>query len=557
MEEFKKKKKIVTAFGIFLIFMFVCTIISKGVYTSGLPQIETRVPESTSILHSVLAEGSVRQGKETAVNILNGLRVEEIFVHEGENVNVGDALLSVDMQDLKGQIREMERSLSKLEMQIKNLQTNEENEKQKKNTEIQRAKEDYQNVCEETDRNLAQAEEMLRQAREALKEHEKNPVSVTSEEERKKKEETYKEWMKKKQQLEEALAKAEKEKEEAQLVWEEVYQQLEKAKEQGESQESIEILKKQLDEADAMLKEKIKNEEIAAEALNKHKENPVEKPDYSEEDAKKAAWEAKKQQLQEEVKNKEKIQEEAGYEKESGLKKSQRILEDAMQPVNADSTLSIYQLDYQEQEETLKKYNEILKAEGKICADKEGMITLLNVQIGERTTDSPIIKIADTDCELLFRTTISEEQKKYINKGDAAKINWMNGGSEKGIIDYLSENHLAAGTYDITVILPKGAANIGQSGTLSVSYRSKNYPVCIPTDAVYTDGNQRKFVFVLSKKDGILGEELAARKVYVTILEQNNNYTAIEEGIIDGNTEVIVSATKELKDGSIVRYMEW
>ena len=51
-------------------------------------------------------------------------------------------------------------------------------------------------------------------------------------------------------------------------------------------------------------------------------------------------------------------------------------------------------------------------------------------------------------------------------------------------------------------------------------------------------------------------EELAAEKVYVRVLDQNDSYAAIEEGALDADAEVIVSETAELNEWDIVRYKE-
>ena len=86
MELWKKQKKIGAAFCIFLSLMFLCTLISRAVYASKLPQITTRKPERTSLIHRVEAEGLVQQGREYAVNTLSGLRCSTVHAHVGDRV---------------------------------------------------------------------------------------------------------------------------------------------------------------------------------------------------------------------------------------------------------------------------------------------------------------------------------------------------------------------------------------------------------------------------------------------------------------------------------------
>ena len=40
------------------------------------------------------------------------------------------------------------------------------------------------------------------------------------------------------------------------------------------------------------------------------------------------------------------------------------------------------------------------------------------------------------------------------------------------------------------------------------------------------------------------------------MLDQNDSYAAIEEGVIDQETELIVHSTEELEDRAVVRYKE-
>jgi len=97
---------------------------------------------------------------------------------------------------------------------------------------------------------------------------------------------------------------------------------------------------------------------------------------------------------------------------------------------------------------------------------------------------------------------------------------------------------------------------IGQSGSFQAETQSETFSCCIPVNALREDPNHRKFVYIVSEKSGILGKELAAEKVYVKVLDQNENYAAIEEGVIDGETELIVTSTENLEDRDVIRYKE-
>ena len=97
---------------------------------------------------------------------------------------------------------------------------------------------------------------------------------------------------------------------------------------------------------------------------------------------------------------------------------------------------------------------------------------------------------------------------------------------------------------------------IGQSGFYETKTQSEIFDYCIPIDALYTDPNGRNFVYVLSERSGILGVELVAEQVYVKTLDKNESTVALEGGVIDSDSELIVSSTESLEDGDVVRYKE-
>lgn len=45
-------------------------------------------------------------------------------------------------------------------------------------------------------------------------------------------------------------------------------------------------------------------------------------------------------------------------------------------------------------------------------------------------------------------------------------------------------------------------------------------------------------------------------EVNVKVLDQNENWAAIEEGVVDKDSEIVLSTTKEVKRGETVRWQE-
>ena len=143
MELWKRQKKILTAFFIFLVFMFFCTLISRSVYASKLPQVTVETPRRMAINHTVEAEGIVHQGREYAVTALSGLRVRTVYANIGDRVTKETLLFDLDMEDLKQKIQEKELEIKKLQLQIASIEQNRSLDAQKQQTENARAQEDY------------------------------------------------------------------------------------------------------------------------------------------------------------------------------------------------------------------------------------------------------------------------------------------------------------------------------------------------------------------------------------------------------------------------------
>lgn len=164
----KSRKKIGTGFAVFLIFMWLCTLISKSIYASRLPMVTTCGTDSKYIEHVVEAEGIVEAGAKLPVTVLGGLRVVEVSVQAGDRVEEGDLLFTVDLEDMKEIMAQQELSRQKTQLQIDAILHNRELARQKKELEEVRAREDYDALARYQDTLVGRAAENVAQAEEAL-----------------------------------------------------------------------------------------------------------------------------------------------------------------------------------------------------------------------------------------------------------------------------------------------------------------------------------------------------------------------------------------------------
>lgn len=243
----------------------------------------------------------------------------------------------------------------------------------------------------------------------------------------------------------------------------------------------------------------------------------------------------------------------AKWQRENNMKDAGRKVEDILLPENADATLSNYQMELALLREDLAKYQEIKDMEGQIVAKQGGLVTDVYVSVGSRIPDSAAMLLADDEVPCQFKTTIDKEQKKYVGLDDKVSLKLDGSSREKEVsVDYLSESDTMPGNYEIYINLPEGSGMPGLSGTMKHTETGEKYNCCLSPMAVHTE-NTRSYVYVVKEREGILGMEYYVEEVNVRILDQNENWVAVE-GALDSESRIIVSATKEIKNGEIVRY---
>lgn len=555
MEIWKKQKKIGTAFGLFLVFMFACTLISRAVYASKLPQVSVDTPRRMAIGHKVDAEGIVHQGREYAVNVLSGLRVRTVYAHVGDRVTTDTLLFEIDLEDLGEQVRQKELAVRKLQLQIADQEKNRALQEEKEELENIRAQEDYEKTEEEAQTKIDRAELEKNIRERDLRELENNPVQVTSEEERKAAQEKYEAWEKEAERLKNVMENAKQEWEAAQGKVKELEAGAVAGASEvtGDAAPADDTALRTAKDAEAEAKKKYDD---AKAAYEEYRKTPVEKPDYSAEDAARAAWEKEKRSLEDAANAAALEENDAKAAKEKAMESAGRNLEDTETEKTSDSSLEISRLELSALQTELSAYRKVLEAQGQIFPEADGIVTRIQVNPGERVPDGAAVVYADLTSPMQFTVSLTKEQKKYVNQGDLAKLSLGSGKGEEYQVDYIAENEANPELYEARILLEEGVGTIGESGKFEVEAQSETFSCCIPLAALHEDANHRKFVYVVSERSGILGKELAAEAVYVKVLDQNDSYAAIEEGVIDSETELILSSTEAIEDRDVIRYKE-
>ncbi len=557
------------AFAVFLVLMWIFTIVSRAVYISKLPHVTTQTPEKRYIEHTVEADGIVVTGGECAVNTLSGLRVSSINVQEGDYVEKDTLLFTIDLNDLTDIINSKEAELTRLQCQLSDTQFNQTIDAQKKEVSIIWAQEDFDVADQETQLAIDRAIKALQDAQTELNEHLSKPVPKTSDSDREAEWANYNDWrsqgysisdqitekMREIDDLEEQLQQTETEISEKKAKKSEISA----SEEYDEKETDLEECDKAITELSGKkseLEEKIKKSNDKVDSLNddltSHEREAVLEPDYSEEELAYDAWQKTRAALEDAVYAANNALEDACYARNAALRQKARDLASAQVTSPADSTAALYGLQISQLNTELSRLYGIKNKNGEIKAENDGFISKILLTVGGRTTDTAAIMLTDASVPTQFKFSITKEQGRYLHLNDTFELK-LNGALApiEATADYYTQN--AAGGYDIICKLPENTAQVGTSGTITRKVQGDLQNLTIPADAVHTDQNQTTYVYILNESSGILGSEYHVTSLKVEIKDKNNTYAALSEGAVSGGTQIITSYTDEITQGAAVR----
>ncbi len=264
------------------------------------------------------------------------------------------------------------------------------------------------------------------------------------------------------------------------------------------------------------------------------------------------SWEAEKEALEKALQQAAYDEADAKQERDHSMTQAERTIEDNAMAQETDSTLEVYRLERSAEQKELALYQEVADRQGEIKAETAGVVTAVQVAAGTRVPDSASMLLSDESVPCRFNVLLNQEQKKYVKLGDEAEIK-LDGSKEfKASVDYLAQSPSSPSSFEAYITLPQGEGRPGLSGTLTCSQKGEKRTVCLPAEAVHT-ADMRTFVYILREREGILGMEYYVEEVTVRILDQNADWIALEEGVLDQESNVILSATKEIEKGKTVR----
>ncbi len=223
-------------------------------------------------------------------------------------------------------------------------------------------------------------------------------------------------------------------------------------------------------------------------------------------------------------------------------------------PDASDSSVRQQEIAYEQMELTLNKLQDLKEDGGKVYAPADGLITGINITVGEKTSDGTAVKMADISKGFRFTAEISKEDQQYIGAGDLVTLTGNGGNAVEDLeVDSVTADDEEEDIYNIVVQVPDDSFELGAAVTLEYTKTSGIYSVCVPISALYMDDYNQPYVLVTDEYETVMGTETKARSVSVTVLDSDGTYAALQEGVISSDQQVITGADKAIEDGSRVR----
>ena len=231
----------------------------------------------------------------------------------------------------------------------------------------------------------------------------------------------------------------------------------------------------------------------------------------------------------------------------------------------SDST-SEEQLKLQREQIDMKMegLNLLASQEGKVLADTEGAVSEILVHTGEATPATASILLSDLSSGIQTTVTLNEDEAKHITEQSQVTMRGTGSNGEEVVLTDVNiqsvkekkEGEDSASVFEAVLATPETAFEEGANVSVEIKNPSKEYEICIPLEALHTDGVDKYAVYIAEEQDTLIGKELTVRKVPVKILDKDAEFAAIESDTLSGQQKIIVSWEKAIEEGMTVKEKE-
>lgn len=205
-------------------------------------------------------------------------------------------------------------------------------------------------------------------------------------------------------------------------------------------------------------------------------------------------------------------------------------------------------------ERQIQKYVKLKRKKGRIYASAGGIVTALLVNAGQKTQDGGILTMTDDRAGFLFVGEMNPDGAAYVSQGDKITLS-LSGRDIKNLRVTSLVLDESREFIQVSVLLPAKSASLGEPASIKIERDSDDYSCTVPVTAVFRE-NGKDYVLLVESRDTILGEQQVAVKKEVKILEENENFAALEERALDKESRIITDTDRYVEAGDTVRLIE-
>lgn len=265
-------------------------------------------------------------------------------------------------------------------------------------------------------------------------------------------------------------------------------------------------------------------------------------------------WSQKRTELEQVCLEKQKLYEEAIAAREEALKAAARQIEDADQPVIKDNSSALLQIEKANLTHILQELQTLSQTDGSVYSEYDGQISECTISTGSMTSSEPVILLADFSQSFQFEGILNEPQGQSLEPGTEGTLRPKQESVPLEHVKISSISQEENEIYQITADLDSYEISQPQEAVFDISKESRKYPCCVPLSALYIR-ESGDFVIRIQENPTILGIQTTAEYVPVSLLEKNDQYAAVE-GELSSSDQIIVNASKNIKEGDPIRIVE-
>lgn len=557
MMQFKRKdkkkisvrEKAIKGLAAFFVVIICFTILSRAADSMTVAEVSTETASKKNIIHDVSANGTLTANQEQAISVLTNQKIKGISVNVGQKVEVGDLLFELDLEYLNNSIQELEAEIEKLRLRIGDLKSGKSTEDYTSAQEKKRASEDYNQTADKESQAVSRAYEAMIKAQQELESFE------SAEEEGTDATQQYLEETdsQKEKELEQALSDQEK-------LEKEITTKIESEKQKQFMDKNEALTEKELEKIEAAVRKEYKDKVQAAkekvtqaQQSKEESKNALDQYLVSKQSQNQQSAEETKQQLYDDFQTKKQEYEMTVQTQNESLTQAKRGVEDANKPKAQDSSVTLEEMELANKEKDLLKLKELTKDGGKITASTEGVITNVSITVGSVTQDGVAMLMSDQTKGYKVVVPIQKDQQKYVSVGDKVTMTTSdNKKTDSLTIDWLTPNEEDPEVMNATIFLEHTSVPLNSNVTIDVQQESNNYDNCVSINSVHADGNQY-YLLVVKESDSVMGKELTAERVNITIVQKNGSYAAVADGELMPDQKIITGANKTIQPGDRIR----